>query len=375
MEVIYNPLDARRFVRRALDAIRPNRLIFIEAIWPNLLAETKKRGIPAALIPRLSPRSEKRFGKARRWTGPIFRELDLLLLSDAEDIPRWTSLGAQPAQFRVTGNIKFDQAPQSPERLNALREILRNLGIADDAPILLAGSTFPGEERIVADAYCKLRETHPRLFLVIVPRHVERTNEVAADLTVAGLSFARRTAFAENLKSEIENLKFDCLVVNTTGELRDWYHLATVVFIGKSLTSIGGQNPVEAVAAGKPVVFGPHMENFQPLVAQWLAADAAIQVHRPEGARTANFAIAQRSRPPGNARSACPRDRVPARRRDRTVPPNYCWFFELASERAGHHIAALFFSEKTLSSRGLGHRPFTAVTRVRIPLGSLVSRS
>ncbi len=274
MEVIYNPLDALSFVRRALDAVRPARLIFIEAIWPNLLAETTRRGAPVAFIPRLSPRSERRFRKARKWTGPIFREITLLLVSDAEDVPRWTALGADASQIRVVGNIKFDQAAQAPERLSELREILRKLGIADDAPILLAGSTFPGEERIIADTYARLRQRHRGLFLIIVPRHIERTNEIAAELTSAGLSFALRSAGGAH--------PADCLLVNTTGELRDWYRLSTVVFIGKSLTSTGGQNPVEAVAAGKPVIFGPHMENFQPLVAQWLAADAAIEVARPE---------------------------------------------------------------------------------------------
>jgi 3-deoxy-D-manno-octulosonic-acid transferase len=270
LEPIYNPLDALPFVKRTLAVVRPRRLIFIEAIWPNLLAQARSRGIPIALIPRLSPRSERRFRKARHFTGPLFRAIDRIALPEQADIARWESLGADPAALTVTGNIKFDYAGKPPDRLDAFRDILRRLGVSDGSPILLGGSTFPGEERILAEACRTLRTEHPDLFLIIVPRHVERTSEVAAELTAAGLNFALRTGDAAR--------NADSLIVNTTGELRDWYHLATVVFIGKSLTATGGQNPVEAVVAGKPVLFGPHMENFQPLVATWLAAGAAIEV-------------------------------------------------------------------------------------------------
>jgi 3-deoxy-D-manno-octulosonic-acid transferase len=274
LEPIYNPLDALPFVKRTLAVVRPQRLIFIEAIWPNLLAQARSRGIPIALIPRLSPRSERRFRKARFFTGPLFRAIDRIAVPEQADVVRWQSLGADPAALVVTGNIKFDYADRPPERLDAFRDILRRLGVADGSPILLGGSTFPGEERILAEACRILRAEYSDLFLIIVPRHVERTNEVAAELTAAGFSFALRTGAGER--------PAESLIVNTTGELRDWYHLATVVFIGKSLTATGGQNPVEAVVAGKPVLFGPRMENFQPLVSTWLAAGAAIEVRNAQ---------------------------------------------------------------------------------------------
>jgi 3-deoxy-D-manno-octulosonic-acid transferase len=274
LEVIYNPLDVAWIVRRALSLVKPRRLIFIEAIWPNLLANASRRGIPTALIARLSPRSEARFRKARFLTGPIFRLLDVISVQEPEDLARWRSLEADDAQIHLTGNIKYDQAAPPPKRVEEFHAFLRALGVKPDAPILLAGSTFPGEERIVAEVFKKLRCEFPDLFLIIVPRHVERTDVVVADLLATGLSFALRTAAPGTRQP-------DCLIINTTGELRDWYALATVVFIGKSLTSTGGQNPVEAVLAGKPVVFGPHMENFRPIVAQWLTAEAAIQVAGP----------------------------------------------------------------------------------------------
>lgn len=275
LEIIYNPLDAPWIVRAALDAVRPVRLIFIEAIWPNLLADAKRRGLPVTFLPRLSPRSAARFRRARFFTGPIFRLLDALAAAEPEDREAWQTLGVEPARLHVTGNAKFDAAAPTGGRTAEFRALLRDLGVPDDAPILLGGSTFPGEERILADALRELRTRWPALFLILVPRHVERAAAILAELEPTGLRLAVRSRLStRNQKPETS----DALLVDTTGELRDWYTLATVVFIGKSLTATGGQNPVEPVLAGRPVIFGPHMENFVPIVARWLAGDAAVQV-------------------------------------------------------------------------------------------------
>ena len=275
LEIIYNPLDAPWIVRAALDAVRPVRLIFIEAIWPNLLAAAQRRGLPVTFLPRLSPRSAARFRRARFFTGPIFRLLDALAAAEPEDREAWQALGVDPARLHVTGNAKFDAAAPTGGRTAEFRALLRDLGVPDDAPILLGGSTFPGEERILADALRKLRAQWPALFLILVPRHVERAAAILAELEPTGLRLAVRSRLStRNQKPETS----DALLVDTTGELRDWYALATVVFIGKSLTATGGQNPVEPVLAGRPVIFGPHMENFAPIVARWLAGDAAVQV-------------------------------------------------------------------------------------------------
>ena len=281
LEVIYNPLDLRSIVRRALDLIRPRQLIFIEAIWPNLLAEARQRDIPTALVPRLSPRSERRFRRFRQLTGPIFRLLDGLAAPDPSDVPRWSALGVREERIAITGNTKFDHVPAATTRIEEFRAILRHCGLREGAPVLLGGSTFPGEERILAEVFRDLRTEFPELFLILVPRHIERTHAILADLAPLGLRIALRTDAAPS----------DSLLVNTTGELRDWYHLATVVFIGKSLTSTGGQNPVEPVMAGKPVLFGPHMENFEPIVSQWLSAAAAVRIADPADLRTQTAAL------------------------------------------------------------------------------------
>jgi len=281
LEVIYNPVDAWPLARRALATVRPERLIFIEAVWPNLLAQAAGRGIPTSLVARLSPRSEGRFRRFRFFTGPIFRLLDAVSVQEPDDVGRWESLGAEAGHIHLTGNIKFDQAgPRGDLDLRAreFRGLLDRLRVPADAPVLLGGSTFPGEEGMLARICMRLRREFPGLFLIIVPRHVERASEAAAAVTEAGMDFALRSAAAER------DAPPGCLLVNTTGELRAWYELVTVVFIGKSLSAAatGGQNPVEPVFAGKPVLFGPHMENFRAVVARLVESGAAIQVANEE---------------------------------------------------------------------------------------------
>lgn len=268
---IYNPLDFPPFVRRTLTLIRPQHLVFIEAMWPNLLASAKQAGIPIAMIPRLSPRSERRFRRFRWLTGSIFALIDRFFVQDADDIERWKRLGVDPGQISITGNIKFDPPVAQTPKLEPLRAVLSECGISEDRPVLLGGSTFPGEEAILGRVLLQLRERFPNLFLIVVPRHFERSADALADLEKLGLRVARRTNPGAVMNP-------DCLLVDTTGELRDWYHFATVVFIGKSLTAEGGQNPVEPVMAGKPVIYGPHMENFRAVVEAWRAVDAAVQV-------------------------------------------------------------------------------------------------
>jgi 3-deoxy-D-manno-octulosonic-acid transferase len=288
LEVIYNPLDLRSIVRRALDLVRPRQIIFVEAIWPNLLAEANRRGIPTGFVPRLSLRSERRFQKFAGFVTPIFRLLDRLAVAEPTDVARWHSLGVPANRIAVTGNSKFDHASGPAQRVEEFRHLLRRCGVPDHSPILLGGSTFPGEEKILAEVWRDLRAEFPDLFLILVPRHVERTDEVLRDLAQFSLRITLRTSLSSGREptSIAAAPHPDILLVNTTGELRDWYHLATVVFIGKSLTSTGGQNPVEPVMAGKPVIFGPYMENFEPIVSQWLAADAAIRVADATGLRT-----------------------------------------------------------------------------------------
>ncbi len=274
LEAIYNPLDFFWTARRAVRLIKPRRLILVEAeVWPNLTAEAKAQGAILALVnARLSVRSESRFRTIRLLAKPIFNQLDLLCVQEPAEARRWRRLGVETRKILCTGSIKFDDQMDKRRVSHDFRSILANLGIEESAPILLAGSTHSGEESLLGEIVISLKREFPNLFYVVVPRHAERWREVREQLEKLGLRVAMRAH--DNSSAG----KPDALLVNTTGELRDWYDQATVVFIGKSLTAHGGQNPAEAVAAGKPVIFGPNMENFASLAAQLVREGGALQV-------------------------------------------------------------------------------------------------
>lgn len=271
---IYNPIDAKGIVSRTLDVIRPRQLVLIEGeVWPNLVAECRRRSIPVSLVnARLSPRSEDRFRRYAFFTGPIFRLLNRICVPEPEDVERWQSLGAESDRIVCAGSIKFDNPSVTASREAEFRELITNIGIYGDTPIIVAGSTWDPEEKALAQMLPKLRKTAPGCFLIIVPRHVERCTELHHDLTALGLTVVRRSTINRT------SPRADILLVDTTGELRDWYSLATAVFVGKSLpgvAEIGGQNPAEPAVLGKPTIFGPHMENFSAVVAQMLREPAA----------------------------------------------------------------------------------------------------
>ena len=279
---LYNPLDLKSVVRRALRHISIERLIVIEGgIWPNLALECFRRGAPLILAAaRLSPRSEQRFYRFRHWISPLLRLFDLISVPGTEDRIRWERLGLDPQKIQVTGSIKFDESAgaSSTGRVEEFRALVTSLGVAPSAPVLVAGSTFPGEETLLAQALLTLRSAIPDLFLILVPRHVERTATLLRELASVPLPVVVRSTLSPSSSSSLPAI----LLVDTTGELRDWYALATVVFVGKSLTAIGGQNPAEPAVLGKPIVFGPHMENFSALAQHLIAEGAAMEVAAAE---------------------------------------------------------------------------------------------
>ncbi len=271
IEVLYTPLDFWPVMRRAFSVIRPRKIILVEAeVWPNFVSLAHRRGIPLALVnARLSPRSEGRFRKFRFFVAPLFRRLDLVCIQEPGDRSRWSALGLREERIRHTGNIKFDTSATKIDD-QVPRQVLAGLGIASERPILFGGSTHSDEEIILAQLFLQLRADYPDLFLIIAPRHVERAGEICAALKKSSLRVALRTGPSQD--------RPDCLLLDTTGELRNWYALATVVFVGKSLATRGGQNPVEPILAGKPVIFGPHMENFAAVARLLVENGGALQV-------------------------------------------------------------------------------------------------
>jgi 3-deoxy-D-manno-octulosonic-acid transferase len=272
MKIMYTPLDYWPIMHRAFSVIRPVRILLIEAeVWPNLAGEAHRRRIPLVLVnARLSPRSEQRYRRFRFFVAPIFRLLDLVCVPEGKDIERWTALGVPRDRINVTGSIKFDPDVQPESRTTAAS--VSNT-FSPDSLVLFGGSTHHGEEKILAEVFLRLRQQFPPLRLFIAPRHVERLQEIRADLA----AFPLRVALAsESLQGRVANA--DCILLDSTGDLQHWYGIATVVFVGKSLTTRGGQNPVEPIFAGKPVVFGPHMENFASLAKRLVSSNGAIQV-------------------------------------------------------------------------------------------------
>jgi 3-deoxy-D-manno-octulosonic-acid transferase len=269
---------------RAFAVINPAQIVLVEAeVWPNLVAFAHSRRIPSALVnARLSPRSERRFRQFRFFVAPFFCLLDLVCVQEPEDTERWTNLGVRHDRIQVVGSIKYD-----PEQIlldpSVADRALRDLKIDAARPVLLGGSTHRGEEEILGRIFADLREKSPDLFLIIAPRHAERGSEVGRALERLGLRVARRSQ-ACAVQGPI-----DCLLLDSTGELRNWYGTATVVFIGKSLTkqSRGGQNPVEPIIAGRPIIFGPHMENFAALARSIVAHRGAIQIDSEPGLKNA----------------------------------------------------------------------------------------
>ena len=277
MEVLYSPLDFWPVTRRAFALIRPIRIILVEAeVWPNLAAEARDRRIPLALVnARLSNRSEARFHRFRSLIAPTFRCLDAICVQEPEDVERWVALGVRRERIHHVGSIKYDPLDV---RLNPdlPLQVLRTFGIDSDRPILFGGSTHAGEEEILGEIFQRLRIDFPSFTMIVAPRHVERAGEIRIALRQLGLSVSLRSEAGTTSPSPP-----DCLLLDTTGELQHWYAVATIVFVGKSLTSRGGQNPVEPILAGKPVLFGPHMENFSALAQALVANEAVVQVRDP----------------------------------------------------------------------------------------------
>jgi 3-deoxy-D-manno-octulosonic-acid transferase len=279
---IYYPIDRRKSVSRALAAINPKVIVLVEAeIWPNFIWRAQKLGIPLFLAnARLSDRSYRGYKRLGFLFRPLFASFAGVGAQNETDAARLREVGCRPEVISIVGNLKFDAAKLNERQTLDVPALLRQLGVPDDAPILLGGSTHAGEEAILAELAQRLRVQFPKLFLVLVPRHFERAREVGRQLRERGVKFVCRNEIFAN--TQFREGELDCLLVNTTGELRFFYRNATVVFIGKSLTAIGGQNPIEPGAVGKAMVFGPNMQNFAGITHNFLEKSAAIQVNSPE---------------------------------------------------------------------------------------------
>jgi 3-deoxy-D-manno-octulosonic-acid transferase len=273
--VLYAPYDLPLATRRAVRQLRPDLLVLeYTEIWPNLIRAASRAGARIALTNgRFNPEKLPRYRALFRAIGNPLRAIDLFLMRSDEEAERALALGAAPDRVWVTGNTKFDALvlEGSPERDAALRV---EMGLRPDAPVFMAGSTHEGEEELLLGVYQQLAQRHRGLQLVVAPRYVERSGRIMAMAAERGLSARLRSGGAVAGPADV-------VVLDTIGELAAAYRLATLVFVGGSFVTRGGQNVLEPAGQGKPVLFGPHMENFKDSV-QVLVGRGGIQVQTPE---------------------------------------------------------------------------------------------
>lgn len=273
----YAPLDFSWATRRALARVRPTVLALVELeLWPNLVHAAKAAGARVAIVNgRLSHRSHRGYRKLRGPLGPTLRQLDAVAAQTDEYAERFVDLGVPRQRVRVTGSLKYDglETDRSNPQTLALR---RELGLAAADLVFVAGSTMEGEEAAALAAYRRARMAHPRLRLILVPRHAERFERVAAWLEQQGEPFVRRSQPAQaRHRSEPPPV----VLVDTLGELAAVWGLADVAFVGGSLLpGRGGQNMMEPAAFGASVLFGPYTSNFRETVEQLLQRGGARQV-------------------------------------------------------------------------------------------------
>jgi 3-deoxy-D-manno-octulosonic-acid transferase len=243
-------------------------------IWPNLIRACKARGARVALVNgRFSPVHLGRYRMLFSIIGNPLRDIDLFLMREDEEAERVLGLGAPLERVWVTGNTKFDALAPASTPAPEDEELRTALALPRGAPVLIAGSTHEGEEEELIGVYRRLLKDHPNLCLVIAPRYIDRAARIVSLVREAGLSVG--------LRSEGNLSHGQVVVLDTIGELSRAYRLATLVFVGGSFTTRGGQNILEPAAQGRPVLFGPHMENFHDSV-QVLVGRGGIQVNDPD---------------------------------------------------------------------------------------------
>jgi len=259
--IIYSPIDFFFVVSRTVKAINPKVLIIMETeMWPNLIAECARRGVPIILLNgRVSDRMWRAGRLVRSMYKWLFFKMSALGVQTEQDAERILGLGASSASVRVLGNMKFDVSPcpADPVKADELRRIFK----PEAGPLFVAGSTHPGEEEQILDVFARLRKREGALRLVIAPRHIERADEVYGLVAGKGWDVVRRSKFGP------EGAEKPVVILDTIGELRFIYGIAALCFIGGSLVERGGHNVLEPAACGKAVFYGPYMMNFTASVA------------------------------------------------------------------------------------------------------------
>ena len=271
----YFPIDLPWCVRRAVNRVDPEMVIVAETeIWPNFLRACRARGTRVVMINgRISDKSFSRYRLARRWLRRVFEDYTIIGMQSETDRERIEAIGADPRKVTVLGNLKYDAAASNGIVENALAAFLDKWHL-----VWIAASTMPGEDELVLDAFEQVLRRHPDLKLLIAPRHTDRFDSVAELVKGRNLQMVRRTqlhAMAANFEQPT------VLLLDTIGELATVFQYATIVYMGGSLVPTGGHNVLEPARHAKPIVFGPHMENFRDIARMFIEAKAAMRIDSP----------------------------------------------------------------------------------------------
>jgi 3-deoxy-D-manno-octulosonic-acid transferase len=270
---VYAPYDLPGAVGRFCRRTRPDLLIIMETeLWPNLIARCRRQGIPVVVAnARLSQKSADGYRRFRWLTGPMLEQITVVAAQSKDDGERFLRLGLGTEQLAVTGNIKFD-IEITPLQEDSAQSLRRNWQGSSARNILLAASTHRGEDDIVLDAFSVLKQRFPELLLVLVPRHPDRFEEVAALCHSRQFSLVRRSLGAN------PSAETDILLGDTMGELPVFFGASDIAFVGGSLVPVGGHNLMEPAAWGRPVISGPHLFNFSEASSLLQRADALTVV-------------------------------------------------------------------------------------------------
>jgi 3-deoxy-D-manno-octulosonic-acid transferase len=275
--VFYFPFDWAFIVKRTLNIVRPRVFVMMETeIWPNLLRLCRARGVKTVLINgRISSRSYPRYRLIRPFFRRVLADVDRFCMQSDESARRIVELGADQSKVTVTGSLKFDslEMPAVVSHGKPRERVLRFFRLSPNRMVLVAGSTVRGEEPAVLKAFSRLKGASPSALAILAPRQPERFGEVERLARDSGFVTARRS----DLPIDTEP-RADVVVLDTIGELAQLYQVATVVFVGGSLVDHGGHNILEPAVFGKPILFGPHMQNFKEIVDAFVGNDAAVQV-------------------------------------------------------------------------------------------------
>jgi 3-deoxy-D-manno-octulosonic-acid transferase len=268
------PLDFVASQRRTFDVLSPRMLVLVETeLWPNLLAEAAARNVPVAIVnARLAPERLARYRLLSGLYGPLLRGVQAIGVAGPDEVPRFEALGVPSRSIAVVGNIKFDL----PAPAASSAELRRRFGIEASRPIVAAGSTGDGEDALVLDAFQAARRDVPDLFLILAPRHPARFAAAAEEATRRGFAVARVSSSGSAGAAEV-------LLVDTVGQLATLYAMAGSAFVGGSLVPVGGHNLLEPLAAGVPVLFGPHTGHVADIAAALLRAGAGLRVDDAAG--------------------------------------------------------------------------------------------